>query len=106
MSLGEDSITWVKRTQAGTDAQKNPIWTTTTESISGVDVAPATPSEDLEVGRLANELSITIYIARQRPAIQRSDKVQWRGDDYEVVGVPQDWGDKGLVVTARLIKEG
>ena len=76
---------------------------TVTFDIVGCRFAPG-PSTEVNYEAQQVRVDATIYAPPGEPAstVQADDRVRVRGDEYEVVGKPQDWGSAGVVIALRL----
>lgn len=108
MPIGTETLTVVR--PPGKDGFGNALpGSPQTWDVAGWLFAPGPSREDL-AGAAQVETDGTVYgptvvdIEAVVPdGIKPSDRLRIRGDDYEVVGRVQDWGEEGTVILLKLV---
>jgi hypothetical protein len=101
-----ETVTRIRETDTGAvDRYDNPITSDVETDIPGAFFAPKGVPEVTPVGRVIANEAPTVYWLKEWPDILVTDRLQVRGVEYRVDGIPSDWRDPwgtavgGLVVT-------
>jgi hypothetical protein len=105
---GTETVTVVRRPKR--DGFGNiPAGQTIRWSVPGWDFAPG-PSQEMGLGGAQVDTDGTLYGPAVTDVnlivvggIRSTDLIEVRGDQYQVVGRVQDWGDSGCVVVLKLV---
>jgi len=79
--------------EAGDDGFGNPVesWSDPVD-VPVYGVAPGTPGEDYEPGRIASNIPMVVIGPSSSLAdVSARDLIVWAGKEYEVDGVPEDF---------------
>lgn len=105
---GSENVTVVREPRRDTFGNRT-AGTTSRWTVPGWQFAPG-PSAEMGLGGGQIETDGTLYgppvtvIAAAVPdGIQPTDRIEVRGDPYEVVGRVQDWGRAGAVIVLKRV---
>ncbi|MER7167034.1 hypothetical protein ABT336_13330 [Micromonospora sp. NPDC000207] len=70
--------------------------------IGGCLFAPGPSAENLQ-GANQTEADGTLYLPAGTPLPSPADKIEIRGDTYEVIGRPRVWGRAGVEIVLQMV---
>lgn len=107
MIQGNESVDIIRRSSnGGVDSYGNPVFSTTTVTISGALVAYGSSSEPVDVSRTPVDASLTVYLPAGS-VIADGDVLVIRGEEWVRDGDAQEWPQlwagftPGVVVSVR-----
>lgn len=80
-----ENVTWLKRTENGTDHYGRPLVEFEEVTLANVGVAPGSSSEPRRDGSERSTTQMTLYFT-VNPGIHSGDRVKVRGVEYSVEG--------------------
>lgn len=96
------TVSRIRRTQSGTDAYGDPVWTEDTATLTGAYTFPRTSGDVTGVGRDGVVVGLTLH-APHGSDLRRADQIEdtrYRDDDggverWKILGEVADWARGG-----------
>lgn len=102
--MAGEVVVRIREESTGADRYGNPVAEDVPTDIPGAFVAPEPAStESASVGRETLLDALTVYWHKEWPDIVATDRLQVRGVEYRVDGVPSDWRDPWGTVVGGLV---